>query len=514
MFKVERVKKFLKSDLAWLFFLSALYTAIYNFYLLRIEYRSLGPWQFVPALLASLFLIFQIHLLLSLNRWLFVIGTIILYNLSSIAAYFIFNYQITITQDSISYFFETDPHEALGFVGYYFVLWVVLNIALAVFGTGVFLRLRQTGNRTKILVSLVLCLFFIAVPYIRPFMPYTIVQSTISYFREIGRLSEFTKNRPPFPDLPVSCNKKESVVVLVIGESARPDHFSINGYFRNTSPNLEKSGAVSYPDAWAYRSATEFTIPCILTGRCSGSEGKPVLDYSLMSYFRRAGFITAWISNQGYLNRFNTYISVFAKEADTVVYANRSGSFSGILKVYDESLFPHVEDQLAKRASRKLIVLHTIGSHWSFEAHYPDAFRKFRPVCTNRRPLSCDRNEVLNSYDNSILYTDFFLGELFKRLKDMNALVLFVSDHGESLGEKDLYNHGHPDPVEHPEQFRTALFVWASPEFAAVNPGMMACCRRNRLRHWRHDVIFHSLLDAAGIGTPAMDPGKSIFRQN
>lgn len=150
------------------------------------------------------------------------------------------------------------------------------------------------------------------------------------------------------------------------------------------------------------------------------------------------------------------------------------------------------------------------GSHWRYDSHYPESFRKFAPVCQYNDPNRCTPEEIRNSYDNSLLYTDFVLGELVRRTSGDKSIVFFVSDHGEALGETGRYLHYRAS--NDPSMRNAATFVWVSDAFTAAYPEKVAALRENRPRRLAHDNIFHTLLDCAGVEAIYIDPEMSLCR--
>ena len=167
-------------------------------------------------------------------------------------------------------------------------------------------------------------------------------------------------------------------------------------------------------------------------------------------------------------------------------------------------MLPYFESEIAK-TNKSLIVLHTTGSHWNYSARYPQKFSKFAPSCDElsgkRDHSACGIDRLVNSYDNSILYTDYFLSEVIERLQGKNAFVIYVSDHGESLGEDGFYGHGGDI---RPEQMKVPLLVWFSDKFLK-NKSL-----KTNIQPLSHDNIFHSLLHCSDVKSEIIDPEMSL----
>jgi glucan phosphoethanolaminetransferase (alkaline phosphatase superfamily) len=174
----------------------------------------------------------------------------------------------------------------------------------------------------------------------------------------------------------------------------------------------------------------------------------------------------------------------------------------------DGDLLPFYQRTLDNNAQRKFILLHTIGSHWWYNAHYTDSFEVFKPIARSRIVSSNTRVEMINAYDNTVLYTDFFVYTLIEQLREKKAILIYQSDHGEGLGEEGAWFHAADNPYVH----QAACFVWMSPAYKAAHPEAYAQAQNNRLKRFRTDYLFHSLLDAAGIRSPYLKDSLSIFR--
>ena len=153
-------------------------------------------------------------------------------------------------------------------------------------------------------------------------------------------------------------------------------------------------------------------------------------------------------------------------------------------------------------------MLHTVGSHWYYNSHCPEALQRFQPTTTNRVVANNSLEQLANSYDNTVLYLDYFLDSVIRSVEDECALVLFQSDHGEALGEEGCYLHGHEIPgVQNP-----ACIVWYSDKYAALYPDKIKALVANKDKRYRTDYLFYSLLYAAGIEAEGDSTAYNIFR--
>lgn len=293
------------------------------------------------------------------------------------------------------------------------------------------------------------------------------------------------------------------VVVMVIGESSRYDRWSINGYKRETSPNLKaEKNLVSLRDLVTAVSATRLSVPVLVSRKPAMQSLKAGFsEKSFLTAFKEAGFKTYWLSNQMSFGEFDTPVSVFAKEADVVQFMNLGG-FTNTSN-FDEILLGPLKNAVNDPAHKKLIVLHTLGNHWNYSHRHPKEFDKWQPSLFGiDSPAYTDlklKDQLNNSYDNSILYTDWFLSRVINTLKsaDQVSAMLYVSDHGQTLydGSCTLAFHGHNTQYE----FHVPAFVWYSDQYGLAYPEKIIQLHRHKKSKLATENIFHSLLDMADI---------------
>jgi glucan phosphoethanolaminetransferase (alkaline phosphatase superfamily) len=347
--------------------------------------------------------------------------------------------------------------------------------------------------------------------------PFGYAVHTYHFWKERTYLSELAeKNRNfSFGAHQVNPNKEPQVVVMVIGESSRYDRWSINGYSRKTNPLLEKeSNLVSLSDMVTAVTATRLSVPIIVSRKpATQSLRAGFSEKSFLTAFKEAGFKTYWISNQMSYGQFDTPISVFANEADVTEYLNLGGFTDN--SSFDSALLTPLKNAIADPAPKKLIVLHTLGSHWNYSHRYPKEFDHWKPSLFGvDNPAYTDLNlkpQLNNSYDNSILYTDWFLSQVIDTLKSTVPLasMMYTSDHGQTLydGSCNLAFHGHNTQYE----FHIPALVWYSDLYQHTYPDKVEHLRHNRHAKLSTENIFHSLLDMADIRYPTERLEWSFF---
>jgi glucan phosphoethanolaminetransferase (alkaline phosphatase superfamily) len=298
-------------------------------------------------------------------------------------------------------------------------------------------------------------------------------------------------------------NDKPEIVIMVIGESSRYDRWGINGYQRDTNPLLkQEANLVTLPDVITAVSATRLSVPVIVSRKPATQSLKDGFsEKSFLTAYKEAGFKTWWLSNQISFGQFDTPVSVFAKEADVIQFMNLGGFTNN--SNFDQILLEPLRRAIADPSPKKLIVLHTLGNHWNYSQRYPKEFDKWQPSLLGvDKPVYTDtriKPQLNNSYDNSILYTDWFLSQVIGQLKGTQQLtsMLYVADHGQTLydGSCNLAFHGHNTQYE----FHVPALVWYSDEYKDRYPEKVRQLIRHRKARLATENIFHTLLDLGDI---------------
>ena len=304
-----------------------------------------------------------------------------------------------------------------------------------------------------------------------------------------------------------AADRKPALVVLVMGETARADRFSFNGYERDTNRYTRARDVVNFPSVVSCGTSTAESVPCIFSGlgQARFSHAAAMASESLVGAMQRLGIDTFWRDN-----------STGCKDVcDERHFEQRADwthpDLCDATGCFDELLLEEFDALVADRARDHLIVLHQRGSHGpAYNTDVPQWAKEYFPECDLPNLRNCDRASVNNSYDNTILYTDYFVSRVIDELEklsvDFDTAVLYVSDHGESLGENGLYLHGFPHAMAPREQIEVPMLFWASPGFydtrARVDP---RCFRESALHATSHDAIFHTLLPIFGLESPLYD---------
>ncbi|HQS00275.1 MULTISPECIES: phosphoethanolamine--lipid A transferase [unclassified Polaromonas] len=328
--------------------------------------------------------------------------------------------------------------------------------------------------------------------------------------------------RPSQPKLPVgedarlgaswSGRPRPVMFVLIVGETARAQNFSLNGYARQTNPLLARQDVISFPHATACGTSTEVSLPCMFSpyGRIHYDEGKIRSHESVLHVLARAGFKVLWRDNQSGCKGVCEGLPAEQLDHAKVEALCAEG------QCLDEVLLQGMEGIARDTQGNLLVVMHQLGSHGpAYFKRYPAVFRQFAPACQNEDLSACTAAEIVNAYDNSLLYTDFFVSRVIDFLagaqQHYDTAMVYVSDHGESLGDGGLYLHGMPYPIAPEVQKRVPLVMWLSPGFRQSFNIDQECLRKNAGAEVGHDNLFHSLLGVLDVQTLSYDKSLDLF---
>jgi glucan phosphoethanolaminetransferase (alkaline phosphatase superfamily) len=304
------------------------------------------------------------------------------------------------------------------------------------------------------------------------------------------------------------------IYVLAIGESSRRDHWQIFGYRRPTNPELTHiRNLVPITDMLSSWSQSLGAIPRILVRQ-------PLTDphliwkdeASILRAMQEAGYDTWWISNQVPIGEFDSPVAMHALEATHALYLNRATYMSA--GNYDENLLEPFRDVLKKSDRDVFVVLHMMGSHLTYDLRYPSTFKHFRPTAAEYDESALPRERIINSYDNTILYTDHVLAQVIDILRSTNAITAlwFESDHGETLPNSTCNAIGHGFDTRF--DFQIPALFWFSDAYDAVFSQRIAALRSHVEKPTLSANTFESMIDMAGITFPSHDASWSLFSPN
>ncbi len=454
------------------------------------------------------FATFGLIYLLSVNRWIFALTFPPLTVCCAGLAYMRYSLQLSLTPALIDLAFSNNVSTGMDNMNLLLAAWMLLALGGSILAA--IYRWRSISVKRPFVHALIAAAIIattnVFIPRLqRPIaqrIPYTMYYSLRTY---LNNKRVIAIERETWTAKDAVTDADSLTVVLVLGESLRADHVSLNGYERETTPRLAKrDNLVSYPHVYCDPYHTHTSIPRLLTRADSINPNRAYEEESFIALFSQAGFRTSWHANQ---EAVASYV-YFMNECDTIISVNEGKSLYIFDKWLDEDLLPGYDNRLAATEENQLLVLHTIGSHWWYNAHYSDAMEQFRPVVESRVIGSNSIEQMINSYDNTVLYTDSVLDCMIERLEDRKAIFIYMSDHGESLGENGFFLHAE----DRPELHYPAFFVWCSDKYLQERPEVLENIRKHKGNRLSYDFLFHSILDAASISTIYKDSAQSICR--
>ena len=298
------------------------------------------------------------------------------------------------------------------------------------------------------------------------------------------------------------------MLLLVLGETARMGNFGINGYARPTTPELAKLPVISWRNAWSCGTNTAASVPCMFShlGR-DGYVGRKANHENLLDVAQRAGLAVLWLDNQSGCK------GVCARTPNVQTSALKDPQLCSSGECWDPIMLTDLDTRIAalpaeRRARGVLLVMHQMGSHGpAYYKRVPPAYKRFMPECATNALQDCSREQLVNAFDNTIAYTDHFLAQTIAWLQahetSHDTAMVYVSDHGESLGENNLYLHGLPYAIAPDVQKRVPWITWLSPGFAQRQRLDAACLTSRAEVEISHDHYFHSVLGLLDVQTGA-----------
>ena len=309
---------------------------------------------------------------------------------------------------------------------------------------------------------------------------------------------------------------RRTLTVIVVGETARAANFSLNGYGRLTNPELSRvPGLLNFRNMQSCGTATGVSLPCLFSplGRDHYSASRARAQEGLLDVLRHAGFGLLWRDNN----------SGCKGVCDRIPYEDVSQPAAGDPlcndeECYDERLLRGLPQLIRQAKDDMVVVLHQKGSHGpAYAKRYPARFNVFGPVCTTSALGQCSRESIVAAYDNTIRYTDHVLKQAIDLLAQaaredgVDTALMYFSDHGESLGENNLYLHGAPYVISPPEQRAVPFMLWLSEGFRERFRIDGPCLAARAGQSFNHDHLFHSILGMLDVRTVVYNPRLDIF---
>lgn len=529
-----RVETMVLVVVAWL--IAALNTSWWSAAGVGRDWSEPANWLFVGAIFVALVALHFVLLAPVSNRWTVRPLLTVVVIASAATAYFMRTYAVMMDPTMIQNILKTDTHEAKELMSWSLVgsvlLWSALPVAFIWFVRiehRPWLRsaLVRAGAMAGALVVALLSILLVSrdvTSLMRNQRELRYLITPGNYIYGLVRSAAHGAQSARMPREPVGTDarvirvamapQKPRVFVLVVGETVRAANFSLLGsYVRPTTPELAKLDVIAFRNVTSCGTSTEVSVPCMFSqwGREDYDERRIRNSEGLLNVLARAGYAVKWLDNQSGCKG--------VCQGSGIEYQKIEPESAPDLCVADECLdgilVRRLQLELASIETNTVIVLHMMGNHGpAYYRRYPPEFRRFTPDCATAELRACSREQVVNAYDNAILYADHVLAGLVNALagaRTLDTALLYVSDHGESLGENGLYLHGLPYSIAPDTQTHVPMIAWLSPSFAADHAVDTRCVRAKEGDELSHDNLFHSVLGLLDVQTRVYKPARDIF---
>jgi lipid A ethanolaminephosphotransferase len=491
------------------------------------EAGASDTWGFVLAVVALLVALHFVLLALVCTRWTLTVVLVPLIVITALASYFTARYGVFFDAAMVRNVLHTHvaearellspallPHLLLYAIAPLVLLWRVRVVRTPL--------IRATLTRMAWLLTALVVAVAALLAVFQPFAslmrnhrevrylitPANLVASLVTVLARETRAAAAPRQPIGLDAKPGSAMRhKPFVMVLVVGETARAANWGLNGYVRQTTPQLTAMPVINFPHVTSCGTNTEVSVPCMFapSGRRDYDEARIRGSEGLLHVLARAGVAVHWRDNQSGCKGVCDGLP-----NDSVQALNAPGLCNGG-QCLDEGLLHGLERRLATAQGTQLLVLHQLGNHGpSYFRRYPAPFGRFVPACNNDDLSQCARQEIVNAYDNALLYTDHMLAQLITQLAahadNVDSLLLYVSDHGESLGEGGLFLHGMPYAIAPDVQTHVPMVMWLSAGAVSSIGLDITCLRRQARTALTHDNLFHTVLGLFEVRTRLYEP--------
>ncbi|WP_067172865.1 phosphoethanolamine transferase [Sulfurospirillum sp. UCH001] len=496
-------------------------------HVLEVYEFSLSNIGFLLSLGVVLTAVITLLVTLLSSRYTLKLLLITLVLIASLSNYFMNTYNVILDDTMIQNAMETNINESMDLltwklIAYFFFLGILPSLLIYRVPVAYGSFKEEVWGKTKcialmILISLVMLFSFnrFYTSFFRENKPLRYYTNPTFCLYSTGKYiyNTFYKKETTLKQIGLDAKRAENggrkLTIVVVGEAARANRFSLNGYERQTNPLLEKEEIVNFSKVYSCGTSTAISVPCMFSmlERKNYSDKEAKATENVLDIVKRSGASVLWRDNN----------SDSKGVALRVAYQDYRSSQNNTLcdeECRDEGMLVGLQEYVDAQKGDVVIVLHQMGNHGpAYYKRYPKNFEKFTPVCQTNQVEKCTSEEIGNAYDNVILYTDYFLSKTIAFLKqndkNFQTAMIYMADHGESLGEKGLYLHGIPYFMAPDEQTHVGALMWfgeKSKERIDVQT-----VRQKAGEEYSHDNLFHTILGVMGVQTALYDQTKDIL---
>ncbi len=452
------------------------------------------------------------------------------------ASYAVSTLGVLITSDQVQNLMQTDMAEARDTWSWHLVVWTLGMTVLPIIAI-LMVKLKSepiVGQLLKKVIASVVSLamvggllFVFYVDFAAIFRENRDLKGMISPQNMIASFASYYKKKAPKENLPLvtygedatmqktDASKLPKLMVLVVGETARAENFSLNGYSKNTNPKLSKQDIINFSQVSSCGTATAVSVPCMFSGMPREDYDESLANHreGLLDIAKRAGYQVTWIDNNSGCKGTCDRVEEFKiPEPIQKKWCKDEECFDDILI---DSLKAYLATIPKDDTRPHLVVLHQMGSHGpAYYKRVPPQYKVFKPTCDTNAIQGCSRDELLNSYDNTLLYTDYVLDSLIETLKTATQYetgLWYLSDHGESTGESGMYLHGAPYAIAPSQQTHVPMLMWFSDAWKQQAQKQMSCLSQQRQKELSQDNLFPTMLSLLDVKTKVIDPKNDML---
>ena len=504
--------------------------------------RMLTPYNGVKA---GLFVVASIIIVVAAYNFIFQLFNwkwtakplaIALVFIGGFAAYAVNTLGVLITSDQIQNLMQTDIAEARDTWSWHLLTWtlgmtvvpIIVILMMKIKPEPIIRQLLHKVIASVVSLAMVLGLLFVFyVDFAAIFRENRDLKGMISPQNMIASFASYYKKKAPKENLPLVVYGEDAVMqkaqatslpklmVLVVGETARAENFSLNGYSKNTNPKLSQQDILNFSQVSSCGTATAVSVPCMFSGMPRKEYEERLASHreGLLDIAQRAGYQVTWIDNnsgcKGTCDRVNQFK---IPEPLQQKWCKDKECFDDILI---DSLKAYLATIPQDDNRPRLIVLHQMGSHGpAYYKRVPAQFKVFKPTCDTNAIQGCSRDALLNSYDNTLLYTDYVLDSLIETLKNTTkyqTALWYLSDHGESTGESGMYLHGAPYAIAPTQQTHIPMLMWFSTVWKNQAKQQVKCLAQQGRQELSQDNLFPTMLSLLDVKSKVIDPNNDML---
>ena len=499
-------------------------------------YTGIKAGMFVAA--SVIVVVAAYHFIFQLFNWKWTAKpiAIVLVFIGGFASYAVNTLGVLITSEQVQNLMQTDVAEARDTWSWHLVVWTLGMTVLPIIAI-LMVKLKPEPMLRQIvkkviasIVSLALVgglLFVFYVDFAAIFRENRDLKGMISPQNMIASFASYYKKKAPKENLPLVTYGEDAsmqkanvaalpkLMVLVVGETARAENFSLNGYAKNTNPKLAKQDLINFAQVSSCGTATAVSVPCMFSGMPRKEYDERLASHreGLLDIAQRAGYKVTWIDNNSGCKGTCDRVEQFKiPEPIQKKWCKDEECFDDILI---DSLKAYLATIPKDDTRPRLVVLHQMGSHGpAYYKRIPAEFKVFKPTCDTNAIQGCSRDSLVNSYDNTLLYTDYVLDSLIETLKGQTqheAGLWYLSDHGESTGESGMYLHGAPYAIAPTQQTHVPMFMWFSDLWKKQAPQQIKCLAKQNKSELSQDNLFPTMLSLLDVKTKVIDPKNDML---